>query len=558
MSLPLRLAGRAAMCAALTGLTSGAIAQTTSVTFQNGLNGYNGTYDRRIADADQANQEFDGSTVADFFVDGYAPDGTDANTQPDSNDQQMLIRFDGMFGNGAGQIPAGATILDAKFTVTTSLRGNAQSSGPFGVAGLTGGFDNATSYYSSYSSSTDFVSRGPWWQDGSATRPMQGFGFTLPGATQSASVRSLVQNWADGAPAHGFAVQAGYADSLAETANTADGWAILSTGYPVADQRPSLSVTYTTNPIEQNVFQRDLNGYTSDSMTLVYSGNNTLVYDPIDGEGNPLERSEDASLLNQVFLDGPQFSLPDGTTSSPDIFGAFKFDNVFGTAAGQSPSDVPVAKAWLVLTTGDTSANSQSSGPWSAHRLLREVNDTTIYSDIGNVGGLQVADGDIGAALDSAQGMIRGSETWFDVTSYMEGVRNGNADYGVAVIANGTSDGWQIHANGSTTADARPRLVVYSGDLGIVEGGLSGDFNDDGIVNAADYTVYRDNLGTSFSLNGNGDNSGASAGVVDAADYALWSANYGKTAGFSATVPEPGSLLLVGLATGALAARRRS
>ena len=113
MSLPLRLAGRAAMCAALTGLAGGAIAQTTTVTFQNGLNGYNGTFDRRIADANQTTEEYNGSTVADFFVDGYAPDGTDTGTAPDSNDQQMLIRFDGMFGAGAGQIPAGATILDA-------------------------------------------------------------------------------------------------------------------------------------------------------------------------------------------------------------------------------------------------------------------------------------------------------------------------------------------------------------------------------------------------------------------------------------------------------------
>jgi len=51
------------------------------------------------------------------------------------------------------------------------------------------------------------------------------------------------------------------------------------------------------------------------------------------------------------------------------------------------------------------------------------------------------------------------------VTDYLEGVRTGAPDNGIAILTNSTSDGWQIHANGSTTPDARPRLVVYSADL---------------------------------------------------------------------------------------------
>jgi hypothetical protein len=91
---------------------------------------------------------------------------------------------------------------------------------------------------------------------------------------------------------------------------------------------------------------------------------------------------------------------------------------------------------------------------------------SSLHSSFGAVNGLQVSDGDIGPALDSEDGIIRGAEVWFDVTDYVEGVRTGAADYGVAIQANGTADGWQIHANGSTTPDARPRLIVYSADLG--------------------------------------------------------------------------------------------
>ncbi|TWT32367.1 hypothetical protein KOR34_41300 [Posidoniimonas corsicana] len=93
--------------------------------------------------------------------------------------------------------------------------------------------------------------------------------------------------------------------------------------------------------------------------------------------------------------------------------------------------------------------------------------------------------------------------------------------------------------------------------------GLPGDFNADGKVDAADYTVWRDNLGTPFPLAGNGDETGSSAGTVDALDYALWRSNYGSMTSpaptaSAAAAPEPAAaaLTLLGLA-GALARRRR-
>jgi hypothetical protein len=70
---------------------------------------------------------------------------------------------------------------------------------------------------------------------------------------------------------------------------------------------------------------------------------------------------------------------------------------------------------------------------------------------------------------------------------------------------------------------------------------LFGDYNDDGEVNAADYTVYRDNLnGSSSALNGNG----SGGATVGPADYQLWAQNYGRSNGGSVAIPEPASLLL--------------
>ena len=89
---------------------------------------------------------------------------------------------------------------------------------------------------------------------------------------------------------------------------------------------------------------------------------------------------------------------------------------------------------------------------------------------------------------------------------------------------------------------------------------LAGDYNDDGIVDAADYTVWRDHLGGSSLLNET-----VSLGVVDQADYVEWKSHFGNTGGAGAgavtagTVPEPAGLLLVGIGMlAAIGSRRRS
>ncbi|QDT69952.1 hypothetical protein MalM25_28960 [Planctomycetes bacterium MalM25] len=77
--------------------------------------------------------------------------------------------------------------------------------------------------------------------------------------------------------------------------------------------------------------------------------------------------------------------------------------------------------------------------------------------------------------------------------------------------------------------------------------GLGGDFNHDGRVDAADYTVWRDTAGASGPLHtadGNGDQ------TVDAADLDLWRAAYGTSLPPSLAVPEPSAWLLALVAAG--------
>lgn len=86
---------------------------------------------------------------------------------------------------------------------------------------------------------------------------------------------------------------------------------------------------------------------------------------------------------------------------------------------------------------------------------------------------------------------------------------------------------------------------------------LPADYNGDGAINAADYTLWRDTLGATSGLRADGDGSGA----IDAADYELWSDSYGASGATIApsAAPEPAAAAM-GLAalTAALAARRRT
>ena len=55
--------------------------------------------------------------------------------------------------------------------------------------------------------------------------------------------------------------------------------------------------------------------------------------------------------------------------------------------------------------------------------------------------------------------------------------------------------------------------------------GPNGDYNGNGVVDAADYTIWRDHLGQSVTLPND-----STPGTVTAADYDVWKANFGLTA----------------------------
>jgi hypothetical protein len=111
-------------------------------------------------------------------------------------------------------------------------------------------------------------------------------------------------------------------------------------------------------------------------------------------------------------------------------------------------------------------------------------------------------------------------------------------------------DGDLVFTFGRTGAASIPGTVTYvSGP-----GGVAGDYNGNGVVDAADYVLWRNN--------GPLQNEGVTPGSVTAEDYAFWRSRFGAAsgsgAGVSAAVPEPGVIWLPALlATTGLFRRRR-
>jgi hypothetical protein len=100
------------------------------------------------------------------------------------------------------------------------------------------------------------------------------------------------------------------------------------------------------------------------------------------------------------------------------------------------------------------------------------------------------------------------------------------------------------------------RFIAWGGN----QGGFSylrsappttGDYNGDHVVDAADYTVWRDTLGHPTVAGTGADGNGSA--FVDASDYDVWKAKFGNVvpdavSGGAATVPEPATPLLAAIA----------
>jgi hypothetical protein len=148
-----------------------------------------------------------------------------------------------------------------------------------------------------------------------------------------------------------------------------------------------------------------------------------------------------------------------------------------------------------------------------------------------------------------------GAKVWWDGVFVFDGPVDGGGNVNLGgYVEFGSGTYWQVNAGTEVDFD----WVGY-GDINDfpVPPGVTGDYNDDGFVDAADYVVWRDNEGTTNALPHD-----PIGGTIGQGQYDNWRANFGAMvvgAGQSAgTVPEPATwvLLLVSMLT--ILSRRRA
>jgi hypothetical protein len=139
---------------------------------------------------------------------------------------------------------------------------------------------------------------------------------------------------------------------------------------------------------------------------------------------------------------------------------------------------------------------------------------------------------------------------------------------GGAALSSGSSlslgKAYNTSTFGGADGDLRFSYGIAGGPLltGIVSYVTSapviGDYNGNGIVDAADYTVWRDHLGQTFALP---NRDPANTGAISAADYTSWKTHFGSTGSGAAAsvsqVPEPSTIVLGLLGTFGLCATGR-
>ena len=182
-------------------------------------------------------------------------------------------------------------------------------------------------------------------------------------------------------------------------------------------------------------------------------------------------------------------------------------------------------------TTGHLTITNPSTG------TTYDVNGYEVLSPLGTLspGGWRVPEGWNKSGGASPMGILAGSFLGSILLPPGDQLGLGQA-YDLGVFADDLT--FRIH---NSAGGLSIGTVEY-----VASAGVTGDYNGNGVVDAADYTVWRAYLDTPFQLANEG--GGATPGTVTQEDYDTWKSNFGMVAGaglgVGQSVPEPGAALL--------------
>ncbi len=372
-----------------------------SYDFQQGLNGYNGTVDTFLHAATP--------TTDNSATNQIRWDGDDLGGQVFA-----LIRFDNIFGNGAGQIPAGSTVTSATLTY------NVTNSGDVGTVREVAIPWSETDTYNTFG--------------GDAGVQADEYGNVIGTSTgylgsNVFDVTSSLAAWSNNTGANrGWIV----------LPTAVDGVQFSSKEDATVALRPRLSVVATPGAGGGTTLtlQDGLNGYidTVDTFLQQINPNTNL------GSTTPLKWDTD---------DGGGFD-----------YTLIRFNNIFGTGAGQiQPTDTITSATLYYTVGGDANAIGNDA---TVHEVLVNWVESDTFNTFG--GEPDVQPDEYGASsLGTAAGGVLGQASVNVTSSLIAWQANGSpntANRGWIIRPTGT-DGVQVRSREyATTQSERPKLVV--------------------------------------------------------------------------------------------------
>jgi PEP-CTERM motif len=265
-----------------------------------------------------------------------------------------------------------------------------------------------------------------------------------------------------------------------------------------------------------------------------------------------------ASIVYQYVADVQNFTGSAGTTSATVSF--YLQETVSGTdtsyifkqhglneAAFQL--DRPSGNGWVNSLANQTGPGGNfpggiggvtgnfattSAGPW---RAINIVSTTARDGPLGTVNGavttVLLGTGTFNLGTTTSTFKLGKKTTGVNTQSYTD-------------LTNLDLDNAALNIQGAGDSTFTLQLVV----------GQPGDYNGNGVVDAADYVLWRKYLNTNTTLPND-----ATPGSVVAGDYQVWRAHFGAPPGagatFAANVPEPTTLVLLTFASAGWCLRRR-
>jgi hypothetical protein len=238
-----------------------------------------------------------------------------------------------------------------------------------------------------------------------------------------------------------------------------------------------------------------------------------------------------AILNGTTTITGPSvvFKTPSIGMAGTSVFSPVITSNAVAGGGGHSVIDV----------SGSVSANGTIRPQFSGAGVVPHLGDTWTLWDSGLTQGTFTASDATGtgaglptglryALTTTTTGSVHGVKGQLTVENFLT-AQVDRATGQVTILNTDTATGTGVTITGYQIASGGGALKPVSFTAPFGGGGAVGDYNGNNTVDAADYTVWRDKLGSSGASLPNRDPANSGNANVVQADYNSWKANFGAT-----------------------------